>query len=260
MTQTHDTPTAARASVPEADAGASGDEPAEPPSSVRGTEGTSGFPDGASDVRAASVPSVDGGPPPDIEIFCSPAAASLVADVDRLADRLRAVAVRLGVASGSMRLRIVDDAEMAELHGRYGGPFEPTDVLTFDLADPDLETSDADVKPPPPALEDLAVAATPARRSVDCDVVVDVEEAARQSAWRGHPVDEELLLYALHGLLHALGLDDHDDDDFRRMHGIEDHLLGELGVTARFAAPGPAVDDDAGSAGPTFSEGSGLDP
>ena len=54
--------------------------------------------------------------------------------------------------------------------------------------------------------------------------------ARRQATQRGHDVRLELLLYALHGLLHLLGEDDRTDADFRRMHEKENELLRALGL------------------------------
>ena len=69
------------------------------------------------------------------------------------------------------------------------------------------------------------------------DVALCVDEAARRAAERGHPVRDEVLLYAVHGLLHLLGEDDHTPADYARMHAREDALLTAIGVGPRFAVP-----------------------
>ena len=63
-----------------------------------------------------------------------------------------------------------------------------------------------------------------------------MKPAARPTR-RSHPVERELLLYIIHGILHCLGEDDHDDDAYARMHAREDDLLEAIGVGRTFAAP-----------------------
>jgi probable rRNA maturation factor len=47
---------------------------------------------------------------------------------------------------------------------------------------------------------------------------------------------DELLLYAIHGLLHLCGMEDKTDAGFRMMHRLEDKILTQLGAGAIFAA------------------------
>lgn len=112
-------------------------------------------------------------------------------------------------AAGEVRVRIVDDAEMAEAHQRFSGVAGTTDVLTFDLA------------------IDPAV--------LDVDILICLDEARRQAQARGHTVERELLLYIIHGTLHCLGHDDHDEADAARMHAEEDRVLEAIGVGRTFA-------------------------
>jgi len=112
-----------------------------------------------------------------------------------------------------IRVRIVPDNEMAALHQRHTGEPGPTDVLTFDMRD------------------------EPGAGPLDVDIVVCSGEARRQAEARGLPLERELLLYIVHGLLHCLGHDDHDDNAHRRMHQLEDEILCEIGVGAAYAPP-----------------------
>jgi probable rRNA maturation factor len=113
-------------------------------------------------------------------------------------------------APGLSRLtvRLVDDAEMSRLHARHMNDPTTTDVLTF------VDGAEA-------------------------DVAVCVDEARRRSAEMGHDLRRELLLYSLHGLLHAVGFDDRTPADFARMHAEEDRLLAAIGVGATFAPEAP---------------------
>lgn len=134
-----------------------------------------------------------------------------------LADRFAAALAVLGsngeAGGGEVRVMVVDDAEMDAAHRRFSGVAGTTDVLTFDLRD------------------DRA-------GPLDTDLLVCVDEAARQAAGRGHDRARELLLYAVHGTLHCLGEDDLDEAAAARMHGREDAVLAAIGVGATFAVAG----------------------
>jgi len=97
----------------------------------------------------------------------------------------------------------VDDARMGELHGRHMSDPTTTDVLTF-------------------------------VDGTEVDVAVCVDEARRRSEELGHELRRELLLYALHGMLHAAGFDDRTPADFARMHAEEDRLLAAIGLEPTF--------------------------
>jgi len=115
-----------------------------------------------------------------------------------------------------LSLALVGDATMARLHERFMGIPGPTDVLTFELA------HDA------------------RGRCMAGEVVVCVPHAARTARRLGVPLRHELLLYALHGLLHLTGHDDRDDAAYRRMHAAEDRVLTRLGVGPVFRRNGKA--------------------
>lgn len=128
-----------------------------------------------------------------------------------LTDQTRRALEVLG-AAGEVRVQVVDDAAMSEAHEKYSGVAGTTDVLTFDLA------------------IDPAV--------LDTDIMVCVDEARRQGAVRGHAAERELLLYIIHGVLHCLGHDDHDEAAAARMHAEEDRVLEAIGVGRTFASGG----------------------
>ena len=83
-----------------------------------------------------------------------------------------------------LSLAFVGDAPMSALHQQFMGIPGPTDVLTFPLEGDDRG------------------------RVLSGEVVVCVPEAVRRARETGEKVERELLLYALHGLLHLCGYDD----------------------------------------------------
>jgi len=117
---------------------------------------------------------------------------------------------------GQVRVRIVDDQRMSTAHEKFSGITGTTDVLTFDLAEPTNQADSFDQK------------------ILDTDLTVCFDEAHRQAANHNHPVEHELLLYIIHGTLHCLGYNDHDESEYQRMHNKEDELLTNIGIGAIF--------------------------
>lgn len=150
---------------------------------------------------------------------------------DWLATQARRAVDLCGVAQAQLTVAIVADDEMAQLHEQYTGVAGTTDVLTFDLL-ADAAWAEGD-SPPGPAH---------APSTLEGDIVVCIDQAKRQAQARGHETRHELLLYAIHGLLHLLGEDDHNQADYQRMHAREDELLQALGIGQVFntkANPNP---------------------
>ena len=110
-----------------------------------------------------------------------------------------------------LSLALVNDARMSQLHEQFMGITGPTDVLTFEL--------EHDAR----------------GRVTAGEVIVCVPEARRQAKERGIELRMELLLYALHGMLHLCGFDDRTDLGFRTMHRREDDILTQLGFGPVFA-------------------------
>ncbi|MEO0716183.1 MAG: rRNA maturation RNase YbeY, partial [Planctomycetota bacterium] len=129
-------------------------------------------------------------------------------DMAWLDDMVRRAASELR-AAGDVRVRVIADAEMAEAHERWSGVAGTTDVLTFDLRD---------------------AASDP----LDVDALVCLDEAERRGAEREHEPRAELLLYALHAILHCMGHDDHTDTAYAAMHAREDEVLEAIGVGPLF--------------------------
>ncbi len=127
-----------------------------------------------------------------------------------LRPRFTKLAKLAGATAGEATLALVDDARMGGLHLQYKGVPGPTDVLAFDLRDPPRKSTDP----------------------VAVDLVLCVDEARRQATARGHDWRLELLLYALHGLLHVRGHDDLTPAQARLMHRREDAILREAGFGA----------------------------
>lgn len=115
---------------------------------------------------------------------------------------------------------LVGDAAMDAAHRRYMDIAGTTDVMSFpahDGADP--------------------------HAAVEADLIVCVDVAAREAAARGHAVDREILLYAVHGTLHACGFRDDSEAEAARIHAEEDRILAAAGIGMVYAAPPTASED-----------------
>ena len=104
----------------------------------------------------------------------------------------------------AVTVAIVDDKSMKALHLEFLGKAKITDVMSFDLSEP-LDKSKC------------------------FDIIINVEQARRQAAKRGHLAQAETALYLVHGLLHQLGFDDLQTSQARRMHRQEDKILQDAG-------------------------------
>ena len=80
-------------------------------------------------------------------------------------------------------------------------------------------------------------------RCLDTDLLVCVDEGRRQSDRREIPLERELLLYIIHGALHCLGYDDHDQSEARAMHAREDEILESIGAGATFTRQRAALEN-----------------
>lgn len=122
--------------------------------------------------------------------------------------------------AGELRVRVVGDAEMAAMHVRHTGIEGTTDVLTFDLREPGQPEQNTE-------LDSILYA-------IDTDIVACLDVARRHAGPGGYPVEHELLLYIVHGVLHCIGHDDHADDQAMAMHAEEDRILRAIGVGSVF--------------------------
>ena len=115
---------------------------------------------------------------------------------------------------------LVGDAAMDAAHRRYMDIAGTTDVMSF----PAHDGSDP-------------------RAAVEADLIVCVDVAAREAAARGHSCDREILLYAVHGALHACGFRDDSAEEAARIHAEEDRILAAAGIGMVYAR-GPAEPED----------------
>lgn len=127
-----------------------------------------------------------------------------------LLERAAAAALRHGPGpEADLTLVLAGDERLQALNRQFLGKDRPTDVLSFPSDETDPETG---------------------RRYLG-DVLISVPRAAEQSAARGHSLEAELQLLAVHGVLHLLGHDHAEAGEKARMWAAQARVLAELGVS-----------------------------
>jgi probable rRNA maturation factor len=103
---------------------------------------------------------------------------------------------------------LADDNTLWELNRQYRGQDRPTDVLSFSQQEHSGDSAH------PLACTNLLG-----------DVVISVETAKRQADVHGHPLQAEVELLVVHGVLHLLGYDDETDESAEEMRMRERSVL-----------------------------------
>jgi probable rRNA maturation factor len=119
-----------------------------------------------------------------------------------------AEALKVAPARGAgVTVAFVSDRAMRELNRRWRGKRGTTDVLSFPSEQGEFEKA-----------EGLSLG----------DVVISIEQAARQAEENGLELDEEVSQLILHGVLHLCGFDHERDEG--EMNALELKLRRRLGI------------------------------
>jgi probable rRNA maturation factor len=111
---------------------------------------------------------------------------------------------------GGLTVVLQDESGMKRLHGAFAGDHGLTDVLSFPDGSLDPDT----------------------RSRYFGDVVVCVPVARRQAKRARHPLEDEVRLLTVHGVLHLLGFDHVTRSDRSRMWSIQEAVLNSAMVRA----------------------------
>ena len=103
---------------------------------------------------------------------------------------------------------LTNDARLHELNLNYLGVNAPTDVLSFPAAETDPETG---------------------ARYIG-DILISVPRAQAQAEAAGHPLEAEVQLLVVHGILHLLGYDHAEAEEKARMWRAQAEILDGLGL------------------------------
>ncbi len=125
-------------------------------------------------------------------------------DESRLLSAARLVLGDSKYVTSTVSLAVVDDATIRALNRQFLNHDYPTDVLSFTL-----DASDT---------------------HLNGEVVISADTAASSAGEAGWTAADEQLLYAIHGMLHLVGLDDQSESSERQMRAAERFYLKECGV------------------------------
>ncbi len=103
---------------------------------------------------------------------------------------------------------LTDDARLHELNLNYLGVDAPTDVLSFPASETDPETG---------------------ARYIG-DILISIPRAQSQADAGGHPLEAEVQLLVVHGVLHLIGHDHAEAEDKARMWKAQTEILKQLGL------------------------------
>jgi probable rRNA maturation factor len=108
-----------------------------------------------------------------------------------------------------LAISYVTPGEIQFLNHHYRGVDEATDVLSFECD----------------AFDDEEDALFPGDDHLLGDVIIAPVVAREHARGFGTTFESEMLLMLVHGILHLLGFDHIDDEDYERMRAREDELL-----------------------------------
>jgi probable rRNA maturation factor len=129
-------------------------------------------------------------------------------DYDQLIAAIKTILRDAGFTSGEISLAIVDDAAMHALNKQYLQHDYPTDVLSFVL---ELD-----------------------EQCLDGQLIVSADYAAREAPTFGWTLNDELLLYTIHGALHLIGHDDLEPELKALMRERETYYLAQFGLAPHY--------------------------
>ena len=111
-------------------------------------------------------------------------------------------------AEGGLTILLSDDEEVRALNHQYLGVDSSTDVLSFPAGETDPDLAETYLG----------------------DVIISVPQARLQAKAAGHPVESEVQLLVVHGVLHLLGHDHAEAGGKARMWKAQAAVLQRLGL------------------------------
>ncbi len=108
----------------------------------------------------------------------------------------------------TLSILLTDDEQIRSLNREYRGFDSPTDVLSFDVHERDPETGSLYLG----------------------EIIISVPYAAKQALQNDHPLEAEILLLIVHGILHLLGHDHAEREEKNIMWTAQAEILAKLGL------------------------------
>jgi probable rRNA maturation factor len=125
-----------------------------------------------------------------------------------LIERAALAALTHQSAQGDLSVVLTDDLQLQQLNREYLGVDAPTDVLSFPAAETDPESGTAYLG----------------------DILISVPRATEQARTANHPLQSEVQLLVVHGVLHLLGHDHAEAEEKSRMWAAQTAILESIGL------------------------------
>ena len=109
-----------------------------------------------------------------------------------------------GFDQSEISIALVDDPTIRDLNKQYLNHDYETDVISFVLEESDT--------------------------ALTGQLLVSTDTAGKMGQQIGVPMQHELLLYVIHGMLHLVGFDDTDPESAEKMRAAEADYLGRFGI------------------------------
>ncbi len=132
---------------------------------------------------------------------------------DKLIEATGLILQEYNLEQGDVGIILTDNATLHQLNRQYRGFDAPTDVLSFGMIEPG-RLADASA-----GCEDELLVG---------DIYISLDQAEQQAREAGHPPHREILILAVHGLLHLIGYDHADEDGYDAMRQKEIQILNRL--------------------------------
>ncbi len=178
-------------------------------------------------------------------LFQNDQSDTLQIDEARLLDTLSRIRRHIGYETYGVSLELIGDEEMQEINLESRGVDAPTDILSFPFSDyiepGTLEPPQFDI-PDYYQLGDLLVDVPYVmrrcqedkeyyERTDDSDGEEEEDERGVSGAMaRIYDAEERIHMLLIHGMLHLVGYDHEDDEDYELMVAKEEAILAELGM------------------------------
>jgi probable rRNA maturation factor len=187
-------------------------------------------------TRLFGSKSIPGNPPGKIEVCDNQEVDVLKVDLDRLRQTVAKIRKIIGYDTYDISLFLVSDQEMQQTNDETRGMDEPTDILSFPfhphvkpgvLQEPSFDIPDYY------ALGDILIDVPYVVRSCleDQEYETDEEERGVSGAMQSvYDPEERINMLLVHGILHLVGYDHEEDDEYEQMVAKEEEILKQLGM------------------------------
>ena len=113
----------------------------------------------------------------------------------------------------AVSLLVTDDRHIRKMNFLYRGIDAPTDVLSFALSEKTVDAPNLVFPEEQTGFTSLG------------EVIISYPRIVEQAAKQGIPVDDEMVLVVVHGMLHLLGYDHKNAVDARKMRHREKTIM-----------------------------------